>query len=103
MRVAGVLAPVSRRYAVIDSIAALPVPTVPARIGNQEREPAPVDEAADSVRLDTVGSTPDGDADPVPAADLDGVPAADTLVVAFADTASAADTLAVAAADTIRR
>jgi hypothetical protein len=75
MRVAGVLAPVSRRYAVIDSIAALPVPTVPARIGNEEREPAPVDEPADSVRLDTVGSTSD----------------------------AAADTLAVAAADTTRR
>jgi hypothetical protein len=75
MRVAGVLAPVSRRYAVIDSIAALSVPTAPARIGNQEREPAPVEEATDSVRLDTVSSTPD----------------------------AAADTLAVAAADTIRR
>jgi hypothetical protein len=74
MRVAGVLAPVSRRYAVIDSIAALSVPTAPARIGNQEREPAPVEEATDSVRLDTVSSTPD----------------------------AAADTLAVAAADTIR-
>jgi hypothetical protein len=51
MRVAGVLAPVSRRYAVIDSIAALPVPTVPARIGNEEREPAPVDEPADTLAV----------------------------------------------------
>lgn len=52
MRVAGVLAPVSRRHAVIDSVAALPPPPL--------LEPPPMDTtgAADSLRVDTLNLGP---------------------------------------------